>query len=84
MNRAILLGTIDTTGLDMLQTLHRIMQKRGADLILCDLNNAQPASIVERSGFQERPGGQNIAGNITDALFRAQRAQGHEPEISYV
>nr|WP_211163216.1 SulP family inorganic anion transporter [Aromatoleum diolicum] len=74
---------IDTTGLDMLQTLHRTLQKRGADLMLCDLN-AQPASIVERSGFQERLGGRNIAGNITDALFRAQRTRGHEPEVSYV
>jgi len=73
---------IDTTGLDILQTLHRNLGKRGAELILCDLN-AQPASIVERSGFQEALGPGGIAGNITDALLRAQRSRGHDPEVSY-
>lgn len=74
--------SIDTTGLDILQTLHRNLQKRGAELILCDLN-AQPASIVDRSGFAERIGRANIAGNITEALLRAQRTRGHDPEVSY-
>ena len=74
--------SIDTTGLDILQTLHRNLQKRGAQLILCDLN-AQPASIVARSGFAERLGEENIVGNITEALLRAQRTQGNDPELSY-
>jgi SulP family sulfate permease len=73
---------IDTTGLDILQTLHRNLQKRGATLILCDLN-AQPASIVTRSGFAERIGARNIASKITEALLRAQRTEGHDPEVSY-
>lgn len=73
---------IDTTGLDILQTLHRNLQKRGAELILCDLNS-QPASILERSGFAETLGRDHLAGNITDALFRAQRTGGLVPEVSY-
>lgn len=73
---------IDTAGLDILQTLHRNLQKRGAELILCDLNS-QPASIIERSGFAETLGRARLAGNITDALFRAQRADELEPELSY-
>ncbi|MCK0510821.1 SulP family inorganic anion transporter [Aromatoleum buckelii] len=73
---------IDTTGLDALQTLHRTLQKRGAQLILCDLND-QPASLVFRSGFQASLGDDNIAVNMTEALIRAQRLHGQEPELSY-
>ena len=73
---------IDTTGLDALQTLHRTLQKRGAGLILCDLND-QPASLVFRSGFQASLGDDNIAANMTEALIRAQRLRGHDPELSY-
>ncbi|NMF97573.1 sulfate permease [Aromatoleum toluolicum] len=73
---------IDTTGLDMLQALHRALDKRGTQLILCDLN-AQPASIVQRSGFGETIGSENLAGNITDALLRAQRCGSRNAEVSY-
>ncbi|CAI08624.1 SulP family inorganic anion transporter [Aromatoleum aromaticum] len=73
---------IDTTGLDALQTLHRTLQKRGAQLILCDLND-QPASLVFRSGFQASLGDDNIAANMTEALIRAQQLRGYEPELSY-
>jgi len=62
---------IDTTGLDILQTLHRNLLKRGAALVLCDLNS-QPGSLIRRSGFIDRLGADNVAGNITDALLRAQ------------
>jgi SulP family sulfate permease len=76
--------SIDTTGLDILQTLHRNLSKRGITLILCDLN-AQPGSIVARSGFLEKLGEYNIASNIADALIRAQQIKrGADPEISYV
>jgi sulfate permease, SulP family len=73
---------IDTTGLDILQTLHRNLQKRGATLILCDLN-IQPGSIVQRSGFLEVLGADNVAGNLTDALMRAQQAHPPDPGLSY-
>ncbi|HMV94280.1 MAG TPA: SulP family inorganic anion transporter, partial [Thauera aminoaromatica] len=73
---------IDTTGLDILQTLHRNLQKRGAHLVLCGLNS-QPGSIVFRSGFSDKLGDDNIAANLTEALIRAQRLSGREPEIAY-
>lgn len=73
---------IDTTGLDILQTLHRNLAKRGAVLILCDLN-AQPASLIERSGFQERLGEDNVTKKLGDALARAQQIKGRDAEISY-
>ncbi|NMG44352.1 sulfate permease [Aromatoleum toluvorans] len=73
---------IDTTGLDMLQALHRALEKRGTQLILCDLNE-QPASIVQRSGFGEVLGTDYLAGNITDALLRAQRCGPRDAEVAY-
>jgi SulP family sulfate permease len=73
---------IDTTGLDILQTLHRNLQKRGAHLVLCGLNS-QPGSIVFRSGFSDKLGDDNITANLTEALIRAQRLSGREPEIAY-
>ncbi|MBN8443546.1 MAG: sulfate permease [Thauera sp.] len=73
---------IDTTGLDILQTLHRNLQKRGAHLILCGLN-AQPESLVARSGFLERLGDGNVTASLTDALLRAQWLSGTGAEVSY-
>ncbi len=74
--------SIDTTGLDILQTLHRNLARRGATLILCDLNE-QPASLIQRSGFAARLGEDNVAGNLTDALLRAQRISPPPPEARY-
>ena len=74
--------SIDTTGLDILQTLQRNLDKRGAELILCDLNS-QPGSLVFRSGFLDTLGEHNVAANLTEALIRAQQLDGHDPEISY-
>ncbi|MGC4406023.1 SulP family inorganic anion transporter [Methyloversatilis sp. MC4-4] len=74
--------SIDTTGLDILQTLQRNLARRGATLILCDLND-QPASLIRRSGFAARLGEDNIAGNLTDALVRAQAVHPTTPAVSY-
>ena len=74
--------SIDTTGLDILQTLHRNLGKRGAYLVLCGLNS-QPGSLVFRSGFLDQLGDQNVAENLTAALMRAQRLSGKDPEIAY-
>jgi sulfate permease, SulP family len=74
--------SIDTTGLDILQTLHRNLQKRACTLILCDLNQ-QPGSLILRSGFAQKLGEENIAGNLTDALLRAQQAKPGTPAVSY-
>ncbi len=44
---------IDTTGLEALEVLRRALQRRGAQLILCDLN-PQPRSIITRTGYLRR------------------------------
>ena len=74
--------SIDTTGLDVLQSLHRTLDKRGSTLVLCDLN-AQPGSIVVRSGFVEKLCEDNVCGNLTEALIRAQQVRPHAGKIAY-
>ena len=65
----------------MLTSPH-VRQRRGATLILCDLNE-QPGSLIRRSGFADRLGEENIAGNITDALLRAQTVRPRAPAVAY-
>lgn len=74
--------SIDTTGLDVLQSLQRTLDRRGSTLILCDLN-AQPRSIIERSGFAARIGADNVCANLTEALLRAQQVGHHEGKLGY-
>ena len=74
--------SIDTTGLDILRTLHRNLSRRGTTLILCDLNE-QPASLIRRSGFADAIGAANIAGNLTDALLVAQSARARDAAVRY-
>lgn len=45
--------SLDTTGLDALEQLHRAIKKRGGTLALTELN-PQPQSLIERSGFGAR------------------------------
>ncbi len=62
---------IDTTGLDILQSLHRNLKNRNATLILCSLGK-QSASLIDRSGFREQLGQENICANFTIALEQAR------------
>jgi SulP family sulfate permease len=50
---------IDTSGLDALESLHGTLARRGGRLILVDLNE-QPRSLLERSGFLEELGHENL------------------------
>lgn len=61
--------SIDTTGLDILQTLQRTLLKRRATLVLCNLN-AQPLSLIRRSGFAESLGADNITADWASAMER--------------
>ena len=47
------LVSLDTTGLDALEQLHKVVDKRGGRLELTGLN-PQPLSLIERSGFGAR------------------------------
>jgi len=62
---------LDTTGLEMLDNLLRALRRRGAELVLCGLNE-QPLSIMCRSGLIERLGADNLCAILPDALARAR------------
>jgi SulP family sulfate permease len=70
---------IDTSGLDILETLHRALQKRGATLILCELN-PQPRSLLMRSGFIDAIGHPNVTDTFAQALARGQKLCAQAPE----
>lgn len=63
---------LDTTGLDTLESLLRILRKRGGSLILAGLNS-QPGSLVFRSGFSDQIGDDNIVVDLDEAWARAAR-----------
>ncbi len=56
---------MDTTGLDALQSLQTMLTRRGGRLVLCGLQ-AQPASLVQRSGFAERLGEEGSLPDLGD------------------
>jgi SulP family sulfate permease len=66
---------IDSTGLHALRDLARRSQKEGTLVILSDVH-AQPVVALERSGFYDELGEENIHGNIDDALNRARHHLG--------
>jgi SulP family sulfate permease len=69
MHQAI---SIDTTGMDSLETLHSQLQQKGSELVLCALNK-QPASLLRRSGFRDKLGPQRVYVDISDALDYARK-----------
>jgi SulP family sulfate permease len=64
MGKAI---NLDTTGLDALESLRETLARRGARLIVADLN-AQPRSLLERSGFIAALGAGGVCDSLEDAL----------------
>ena len=61
---------LDTTGLEGLDNLLDKLEKRGCTLLICGLN-AQPGSLLRRSGFIDHLGGENVCADLTAALTRA-------------
>ena len=61
---------IDTTGLDTLEVLRKALARRGAQLILCDLN-PQPRSLITRTGYLVNLGLENLLPDLRAALERA-------------
>ncbi|MCE2659835.1 MAG: STAS domain-containing protein [Rubrivivax sp.] len=53
------LVSMDTSGLEALRQLHSELKAKGVQLILADLN-AQPLSLIQRSGFEAELGADNI------------------------
>jgi len=68
---------IDSTGLHALRDLARRSRREGILVILSDVH-AQPVVALERYGFYDELGEENIQGNIDDALNRARQHLGLE------
>ncbi|KQV90457.1 SulP family inorganic anion transporter [Rhizobacter sp. Root1221] len=66
------LVSMDTSGLDALQQLHRTLARQGVALVLCELND-QPLSLVRRSGFDALLGEGRVAPDLAQALQQAAR-----------
>jgi SulP family sulfate permease len=59
--------SLDTSGIDALEQLHRTLQRRGVVLRLARIN-PQPLSLMQRSGFAERLGAGHIVATLAEAL----------------
>ncbi len=57
--------SMDTSGLDALEQLHRELDKRGIALILANVNE-QPLSLIRRSHFDQHIGPENIVPTMAD------------------
>ena len=62
---------MDSTALHTLEHLHQKLNKRGIRLILSG-PHTQPYFLMVKSGFLDQLGEENIAGDIDDALVKAQ------------
>ncbi len=65
---------IDTTGLEILELVQSELEKHGATLVLAGLN-AQPLSLLTRSGFLAKLGKDHLLDNLTEAILHAQSVQ---------
>ena len=72
---------IDTTGLEALETLHGMLAKRGAKLILAGVPE-QSASLIRRSGFLEKMGADNIVMDMAQAKRRIGAANQASIQLS--
>jgi SulP family sulfate permease len=58
--------SLDTSGLEALEQLQRLLQRRGVRLVLARLNE-QPLSLMQRAGFDQHLGRENLVGRVEDA-----------------
>lgn len=70
--------TLDSTALQALEGVLTKSRRDGTQLVLSGVHS-QPLIVMERSGFLENLGMENIHGNIDDALNRARDLLGLPP-----
>ncbi|MCK6425298.1 MAG: STAS domain-containing protein [Burkholderiaceae bacterium] len=59
--------SMDTSGLDALEQLHRVLQRQGITLLLAEVN-PQPLGLIRRSGFEATLGPDCIVPKVADAV----------------
>lgn len=66
---------MDATGLNALEALHEKLRRRGKHLVL-SAPHTNPLMVMEKAGFIERLGPENVCPNIDAALARAREILG--------
>jgi SulP family sulfate permease len=69
---------MDATALNALESLHEKLHKRGKHLILSG-PHTQPYMLMDRSGFFDRLGRENVCAHVDAALARAREILGITP-----
>ncbi|WP_088279256.1 SulP family inorganic anion transporter [Ideonella sp. A 288] len=59
--------SIDTSGIDAMQQLHRTLKRQGIALVLANVN-PQPMGLIRRSGFEYELGAEQIVPSVGDAF----------------
>jgi SulP family sulfate permease len=70
--------TLDATALQALESVLARAKREGTQLLLSGVH-AQPLVVMDRSGFLQNIGMENVFGNIDDALNRARAIVGDPP-----
>ena len=63
---------IDTSGIDALKALNKSLKRLNSTLIVCAAN-AQPASLMARSGFIDEIGEENCLNDLPSAFLQAKK-----------
>ena len=71
---------IDATGLNALEDLHERLRAHGKQIILSG-PHAQPLFMMDKAGFLDRLGKENICANIDLSLARAREILGLPPSL---
>jgi SulP family sulfate permease len=71
---------MDATGLNALEALHGKLQRKGKHLVL-SAPHTHPLSVMEKAGFIDRLGRENVCPHIDAALARAREILGLPPAL---
>jgi SulP family sulfate permease len=72
------LTALDGTALRGLETLHKKLRRHGRQLILSG-PHTQPYFLMEKSGFLDAVGMENVVADLSAAVVRAQAILGEPP-----
>ena len=70
---------MDATGLNALEDLYDRLRRGGRHLVL-SAPHTQPLLLMEKAGFLDRVGRENVCANVQDALARSRELLGLPPE----
>jgi SulP family sulfate permease len=63
---------MDSTGLHNLESLYRLSDKEGIQLVLSGVND-KIKTMLDKTGFADKIGKENICSNINEALERVNK-----------